>query len=112
MLDTVRVFSIDDAEYASVRRFVTDRAGKMSFLDSFIRSLRSRDCMDRLRAVVGGLVAVIVIFGGFIAIRTLSRFLRAVVWFSETVALFGLAAVIGYVTYRILWGTSDDPRRH
>lgn len=68
--------------------------------------------MDRPRAIVGGLVAVIVIFGGFIAIRILSRVLRAIVWFSETVALFGLAVIIGYVTYRILWGTSDDPRRH
>lgn len=68
--------------------------------------------MERARALVGGLVAATVIFGGFIAIRTLSRFLRAAVWFAETVALLGVAVVIGYVFYRVLWGVSDDPRRY
>lgn len=68
--------------------------------------------MERLRAVVGGIVAAAIIFGGFIAVRIVTRFLLAVVWFAETVALLGLAVVIGYVSYRVLWGTSDDPRRH
>lgn len=68
--------------------------------------------MERGLAMVGALVATVLVFGGFIAIRILSRFLRSVVWFTETVALFGLAVIIGYVTYRVLLGDSDDPRRH
>jgi len=68
--------------------------------------------MERGPAIAGALVATVLVFGGFIAIRTLSRFFRSIVWFAETVALFGLAVVFGYVTYRVLWGDSDDPRRH
>jgi len=68
--------------------------------------------MERVRAIIGGVVAVIIVFGGFIAVRILSRFLRAIVWFAETMALLGLAVVIGYVFYRVLLGPSDDPRRY
>lgn len=68
--------------------------------------------MERVRAMVGGLVAAVIIFGGIIAVRILTRFLRAVVWFTETVALLGLAVAIGYAFYRVLLGVSDDPRRY
>ncbi len=66
--------------------------------------------MERVEAIVGGLAVVAVIFGGFIAIRTVSRLFRAMVWFAETVALFGFALVLGYLAYRIFLGSSDDPR--
>lgn len=68
--------------------------------------------MERVQAVLGGIIAVVVIFGGFMAIRTITRLFWATVRLAETVALFGLAIVIGYVIYRILWGPSDDPRYH
>lgn len=68
--------------------------------------------MERTNALIGGLVVAILIFGGFVAVRTISRFLRAMVWFAETVALVGLAFVFGYLAYRVLWGVSDDPRVH
>lgn len=68
--------------------------------------------MERVRAALGGLAVVALVFGGFVAIRTVSRFLRAMVWFGETVALFTFATLLGYLAYRVLWGVSDDPRRH
>lgn len=68
--------------------------------------------MERVRAAVGGVLVVIALFGGMVLVRTLSRFLRALVWFAETVALFAFAVLFGYVAYRVLWGVSDDPRRH
>lgn len=68
--------------------------------------------MERARAALAGLAVVVVTFGGFVAVRTVSRFLRAIVWFAETAALFAFAALLGYVAYRALWGPSDDPRRH
>ena len=68
--------------------------------------------MKRAPAIAGALVVTILVFGGFIAIRILSRFLRSIVWFVETIALFGLAVVFGYIAYRVLWGDTDDPRRH
>ena len=68
--------------------------------------------MERVQAIVGGVIVVALVFGGFVAIRTISRFFRAMVWFAETVALFGLAVVLGYLAYRVLWGVSDDPRMH
>lgn len=68
--------------------------------------------MERVQSLLAGIALVALVFGGFIAIRTMSRFLRAIVWFGETVALFGFAVVLGYVAYRVLWGESDDPRSH
>jgi hypothetical protein len=68
--------------------------------------------MERLRAALAGLAVVVAVFGGTILVRTVSRFLRAVVWFAETAALFGLASLIGYLAYRVFWGVSDDPRAH
>jgi len=68
--------------------------------------------MERVRAAIGGLAVVVALFGGTILLRTLSRLLRAVVWFAETVALLAFAVLFGYVAYRVLWGVSDDPRQH
>jgi hypothetical protein len=42
----------------------------------------------------------------------LAGFLRAVVWFAETAALAALAALFGCLAYRVLWGPTDNPRRH
>lgn len=68
--------------------------------------------MERVRAALGGLAVFALLFGGFVAVRTASRLLWAAVWFLETLALAGFAALLGYVAYRVLWGDSDDPRRH
>lgn len=56
-------------------------------------------------------MSIVVGFDGFIAVRILSQFLRATAWFAGTVALFGLAILFRYATYRVLWG-GDNPRRH
>ncbi|WP_255192374.1 hypothetical protein [Natronobeatus ordinarius] len=68
--------------------------------------------MQRVRAAIGGLVVFVAIFGGYVVVRTLTRLLYAIVWFTETVATFAFALVVGYLAYRIFWGVSDDPRRH
>ena len=68
--------------------------------------------MERVRAALGGLVVVAVLFGGYVVVRTLTRLLYAIVWFTETVAMFAFALVVGYLAYRNFWGVSDDPRRH
>lgn len=67
--------------------------------------------MERVGAAVGGIAFVIAIFGGIVLVRTVTRALYAAVWFAETVALFAFACLVGYLVYRILLGTSDDPRR-
>ena len=68
--------------------------------------------MRRLRAALVGGGVVVALFGGTVLVRTLSRFLRAAVWFAETAATFAFATLVGYLAYRVLWGVSDDPRRH
>ncbi len=67
--------------------------------------------MKRIGAALGGLAFVVLIFGGLMAVRIVSRFLFAAVRFAETVGVFAFALLIGYVVYRILLGASDDPRR-
>lgn len=67
--------------------------------------------MERVRAAIGGLGVFVLLFGGFVLVRTLSRLLWAAVWALETAALAGLAALVGYLAYRVLWGDTDDPRR-
>lgn len=67
--------------------------------------------MERARAAPGGLAVAVLILVGFVAVRLATLFLHAVVWFAETVALFAFAAPVGYLTYRVFWGVSDDPRR-
>ena len=67
--------------------------------------------MERLGAALGGLAFVAAVFDGIVVIRILTRALYAAIWFAETVATFAFALVIGYVVYRILLGTSDDPRK-
>jgi predicted tellurium resistance membrane protein TerC len=68
--------------------------------------------MQRVRALLAGVAVAILLYGGFIAVRTVTRFLWAAVWFAETVGLALFALLIGYLAYRVLWGVSDDPRRH
>ena len=68
--------------------------------------------MERVQAAIGGLAVVVLLYGGYILIRTLTRVLYALIWFTETVAMFAFALLIGYLAYRVLWGVSDDPRRH
>ncbi|RQH00402.1 hypothetical protein [Natrarchaeobius oligotrophus] len=67
--------------------------------------------MERIGAALGGLAFVAAIFGGIVVIRILTRALYAAIWFAETVATLAFALLIGYVVYRILLGSSDDPRR-
>ncbi len=67
--------------------------------------------MERLGAALGGLAFVVLIFGGVIIVRTITRALYAAVRFAETVGILAFALLIGYLVYRILLGTSDDPRR-
>lgn len=67
--------------------------------------------MERVGAAVGGLAFVILILGSFVAIRVLTRLFYSVVLFIETLSLLAFALLIGYVVYRVLLGTSDDPRR-
>lgn len=68
--------------------------------------------MDRLRAAVAGLAVVVVVYGGFVLARTLTRLLWASVQVAETVGMGLFALLLGYFAYRIFWGVSDDPRRH
>ncbi len=68
--------------------------------------------MQRLRALLAGLAVAVVIYGGFVAVRWLTRLLWATVRFTETIGMLLFAALLGYLAYRVLWGVSDDPRRH
>ncbi len=68
--------------------------------------------MDRLRAAAAGVAVAVVIYGGFVVSRTLTRLLWATVRFAETVGLILFAVLVGYLAYRVFWGVSDDPRVH
>jgi len=68
--------------------------------------------MQRVQALLGGLAVAVLIYGGFVIVRLLTRFMWAAVRFAETAGLALFALLIGYLAYRILWGVSDDPRRH
>lgn len=68
--------------------------------------------MQRVRALLAGLAVAILIYGGFIAIRVITRFMWAAVRFAETAGLALFALLFGYLAYRVFWGVSDDPRRH
>ncbi len=67
--------------------------------------------MDRLRAVAGGVAVAIIIYGGFVVSRTLTRLFWASVRVAETVGMLLFALLVGYLAYRIFWGVSDDPRK-
>lgn len=67
--------------------------------------------MERLGAALGGLAFAVLIVGGFVAVRVLTRFFHSVVLLVETLSLVAFALLVGYVVYRILLGSSDDPRR-
>jgi len=68
--------------------------------------------MQRLRALLAGVAVAVLIYGGFVAIRWVTRLLWATVRFAETMGVLLFSALIGYLAYRMLWGVSDDPRRH
>jgi hypothetical protein len=68
--------------------------------------------MQRVRALLAGLAVAILIYGGFIAVRVITRFMWAAVRFAETAGLALFALLVGYLAYRVFWGVSDDPRRH
>jgi len=68
--------------------------------------------MQRVRALLAGVAVAILLYGGVVAVRTVTRFLWAAVWFAETIGLALFALLVGYLAYRVLWGVSDDPRRH
>ncbi|KYH25491.1 hypothetical protein HAPAU_21630 [Halalkalicoccus paucihalophilus] len=67
--------------------------------------------MERLGAAAGGLAFAVLILGGFVAIRLLTRLFYSVVLLVETLSIAAFALLIGYVVYRILLGSSDNPRR-
>ncbi|WP_331233081.1 hypothetical protein [Natronorarus salvus] len=67
--------------------------------------------MDRAGAALGGLAFAVLIFGGFVAMRWVTRLLYATYRFAETMGLLLFALLLGYLLYRILLGSSDDPRR-
>lgn len=67
--------------------------------------------MERLGAALGGLAFAVLILGGFVAIRVLTRLFYSVVLFIETLSLAAFALLVGYVVYRVLLGSTDDPRR-
>ncbi|MFC6906391.1 hypothetical protein [Halalkalicoccus tibetensis] len=67
--------------------------------------------MERLGAALGGLAFTVLVLGGFVAIRVLTRLFYSVVLFIETLSLAAFALLVGYVVYRVLLGGSDDPRR-
>ncbi|MEM4781820.1 MAG: hypothetical protein QXG03_09710 [Halalkalicoccus sp.] len=67
--------------------------------------------MERLGAALGGLAFAVLILGGFVAIRVLTRLFYSLVLLVETLSLAAFALLVGYVVYRILLGPSDDPRR-
>jgi len=66
--------------------------------------------MERSKALLGGVLAIIVIFGGVMVIRIITRLIAVAIWFAEMVAVFFFACLIGYIIYRILLGDTDDPR--
>ncbi|MGM0604338.1 MAG: hypothetical protein ACQETB_01560 [Halobacteriota archaeon] len=68
--------------------------------------------MKRFRAATVGIGVAVTVYGGYVLVRTLSRLLYAAAWVVESIATLGVAIVLGYVAYRVLWGVSDDPRRH
>jgi membrane protein implicated in regulation of membrane protease activity len=66
--------------------------------------------MERVRAALAGAAVFALVFGGATLVRTVTRLAWAVTRLLETVALLGLAAVLGYLVYRVLAGAADDPR--
>lgn len=66
--------------------------------------------MQRVKAALGGVLAIAILFGGLVVIRLVTRLIAVTVWFAETVAVFLFACAVGYVIYRVLLGDSDNPR--
>lgn len=68
--------------------------------------------MERLRALLAGVVVAVLIYGGFVAVRWLTWLIWSTVRLAETIGVALFALLLGYLAYRIFWGVSDDPRRH
>lgn len=68
--------------------------------------------MRRGRACIAGVYVVIFLFSGPLLVDTISQTLQAVVPFPVSAIQFSTIILAGYVSYRIFWGTSDDPRHH
>ena len=66
--------------------------------------------MERVRAAVVGILVASMLVGGFVLVRMMTRLLWATVRFLETLAVIALAVAVGYLVYRVLAGTSNDPR--
>lgn len=62
-------------------------------------------------ATAGRLAFAVLILGGFVAVRVLTRLFYSVVRSVETLSLAAFALLVGYAVYRILPGNPDDPCR-
>jgi ABC-type Mn2+/Zn2+ transport system permease subunit len=61
---------------------------------------------------MAGVYVVIFLFGGPILVETIFQTLQTVIGFPVSAIQFSYMILVGYVSYRIFWGTSDDPRHH
>jgi len=68
--------------------------------------------MKRSRACIAGVYVVIFLFAGPLLVETISQTLQVVIPFPIGTIRFSTIILSGYISYRIFWGTSDDPRHH
>lgn len=61
---------------------------------------------------MAGLYVVVFLFGGPLLVETISQTVQAVIPLPGSALRFTSIILAGYVSYRIFWGTSDDPRHH
>ena len=53
---------------------------------------------------------VILLFGGPLLLDTVVQTLQPIFQVPDSITQLFSVALIGYTSYRIFWGTSDDPR--
>ena len=68
--------------------------------------------MNRSRACIAGVYVVIFLSCGPLLVDTISQTFQTVISFPVSVIRFSAIMLAGYISYRIFWGTSDDPRHH
>ena len=68
--------------------------------------------MRRSRACIAGVYVVIFLFAGPLLVDTISQTFQTVLSFPVSAIRFPTIILAGYISYRIFWGTSDDPRHH
>jgi len=68
--------------------------------------------MKRSRACMAGIYVVILLSGAPILVETILQTLQTVIRLPVSAIQFSTIILAGYVSYRIFWGTSDDPRHH